>query len=379
MSAAHAISRSASRRWRAARAAARRARASARTTPPRRRGCRRRAPRPRRARGEGEDLPGRHRAPDTVADAPQEARCELCVVMIWRSGSVFGKDGGREHCRSSLGRPRRSLPSRSRLATATRSPAPTPTEGSQAGVDRTRPLRLPTTGRSSASPRCRSGCTSRRAAARASSATCASARPSRGATSPPGTDGCPGGWYSHLPAGLRVRRRRGHARRRSAPLVRAASARPDLSKPLPYHYGFVRAVAPQYLKVPEQGGAARERVRAREAPGVVERGGVGGQRGRAGRERRGARRRLASPSTARRCRRGREPSTQHVAGRALRRRERQRPGAVLARRRAADPQRERLQGAGATRSSPTACAATRASPSSAASPRATTRSIAASR
>lgn len=34
------------------------------------------------------------------------------------------------------------------------------------------------------------------------------------------------------------------------PLVRAASKRPDLAKPLPYQYGFVRATAPQYLRVP---------------------------------------------------------------------------------------------------------------------------------
>lgn len=35
-----------------------------------------------------------------------------------------------------------------------------------------------------------------------------------------------------------------------APLVRASSVRPDLRKPLPYAYGFVRAVAPQYLRIP---------------------------------------------------------------------------------------------------------------------------------
>ncbi len=34
------------------------------------------------------------------------------------------------------------------------------------------------------------------------------------------------------------------------PLVRAAARRPDLSKPLPYDYGFVRATAPQYLRIP---------------------------------------------------------------------------------------------------------------------------------
>lgn len=35
-----------------------------------------------------------------------------------------------------------------------------------------------------------------------------------------------------------------------APLVRAASRRPDLNSALPYKYGFVRATAPQYLRVP---------------------------------------------------------------------------------------------------------------------------------
>lgn len=34
------------------------------------------------------------------------------------------------------------------------------------------------------------------------------------------------------------------------PLVKAASVRPDLDKPLPYHYGFVRATAPQYIRIP---------------------------------------------------------------------------------------------------------------------------------
>ncbi len=34
------------------------------------------------------------------------------------------------------------------------------------------------------------------------------------------------------------------------PLVRATSKRPALDEPLPYHYGFVRATAPQYLKIP---------------------------------------------------------------------------------------------------------------------------------
>jgi lipoprotein-anchoring transpeptidase ErfK/SrfK len=38
----------------------------------------------------------------------------------------------------------------------------------------------------------------------------------------------------------------------SAPLVRASARRPDLSKPLPYKYGFVRATSPMYLRVPSR-------------------------------------------------------------------------------------------------------------------------------
>jgi lipoprotein-anchoring transpeptidase ErfK/SrfK len=67
--------------------------------------------------------------------------------------------------------------------------------------------------------------------------------------SPAGTDGCPGGWYSVYPRGF-VCVGEEATLDTSAPLVRAASTRPDLSKPMPYRYGFVRAVAPQYLKVP---------------------------------------------------------------------------------------------------------------------------------
>jgi lipoprotein-anchoring transpeptidase ErfK/SrfK len=35
-----------------------------------------------------------------------------------------------------------------------------------------------------------------------------------------------------------------------APLVRATRKRPELAKPLPYRYGFVRATSPQYLRIP---------------------------------------------------------------------------------------------------------------------------------
>src|SRR5690606_10565564 len=60
--------------------------------------------------------------------------------------------------------------------------------------------------------------------------------------------GCKGEWYRVYPMGymctdevtIDV----------DDPLVRAASRRPQLDKPLPYRYGFVRATAPQYLRIP---------------------------------------------------------------------------------------------------------------------------------
>jgi hypothetical protein len=72
----------------------------------------------------------------------------------------------------------------------------------------------------------------------------------RGAA-PAGADGCPGGWYSIYPRGF-VCVGEEASLDPAAPLVRAASVRPDLSRPMPYRYGFVRAVAPQYLKVPSK-------------------------------------------------------------------------------------------------------------------------------
>ncbi len=36
------------------------------------------------------------------------------------------------------------------------------------------------------------------------------------------------------------------------PIVKAANVRPDTNKPLPYFYGFIRAVAPLYLRLPSK-------------------------------------------------------------------------------------------------------------------------------
>jgi len=64
-----------------------------------------------------------------------------------------------------------------------------------------------------------------------------------------GNDACAGGWYHIAPRGY-VCVDDGVTLDPQAPIARAAALRPDLSKPLPYRYAFVRAVAPQYLRVP---------------------------------------------------------------------------------------------------------------------------------
>jgi hypothetical protein len=64
-----------------------------------------------------------------------------------------------------------------------------------------------------------------------------------------GTEGCPGGWYAVAPRGF-VCIGKYASLEIDAPIVRAASTRPDTSRPLPYSYGFVRAVAPLYMRPP---------------------------------------------------------------------------------------------------------------------------------
>ena len=65
-----------------------------------------------------------------------------------------------------------------------------------------------------------------------------------------GTAGCAGGWYAIKPAGF-VCIGEGAAVDSENPIVKVTHhRRPDLEKPMPYRYGFIRAVAPQYLHVP---------------------------------------------------------------------------------------------------------------------------------
>ncbi len=60
--------------------------------------------------------------------------------------------------------------------------------------------------------------------------------------------GCKGQWYHVFPMGYVCTD--DASIDLDAPMVRAASRRPDIDKPLPYRYGFVRATAPQYLRIP---------------------------------------------------------------------------------------------------------------------------------
>jgi len=61
--------------------------------------------------------------------------------------------------------------------------------------------------------------------------------------------GCKGGWYAVRPVGF-VCQDEEATIKADHPLVRAFSHGPDRNRPLPYSYAFVRAVAPNYLRVP---------------------------------------------------------------------------------------------------------------------------------
>ncbi len=60
--------------------------------------------------------------------------------------------------------------------------------------------------------------------------------------------GCKGQWFRVFPMGYVCTD--DATTDLETPLVRAASRRPELDKPMPYRYGFVRATSPQYLRVP---------------------------------------------------------------------------------------------------------------------------------
>ncbi len=62
-------------------------------------------------------------------------------------------------------------------------------------------------------------------------------------------DDCQGGYYKVLPAGFVCASVEATTNMKH-PLLRALTKRPDLTKPMPYPYAFVRAIAPNYYRVP---------------------------------------------------------------------------------------------------------------------------------
>ncbi len=60
--------------------------------------------------------------------------------------------------------------------------------------------------------------------------------------------GCQGSWYRVYPLGYACTDE--FTTDLNLPLVRATAKGPDLNNPLPYRYGFIRATAPQYLRIP---------------------------------------------------------------------------------------------------------------------------------
>ncbi len=62
---------------------------------------------------------------------------------------------------------------------------------------------------------------------------------------------CPGGWYEVRPVGF-VCAGNDATLKADHPVARAIDVEPDRSKPLPYAYAFLRAVAPNYMRVPSK-------------------------------------------------------------------------------------------------------------------------------
>lgn len=66
---------------------------------------------------------------------------------------------------------------------------------------------------------------------------------------PVALDDCAGGYYRVMPAGY-VCASEEASTDLNHPIIKALTRRPDLSKPMPYPYAFVRAIAPKYYRVP---------------------------------------------------------------------------------------------------------------------------------
>jgi lipoprotein-anchoring transpeptidase ErfK/SrfK len=69
---------------------------------------------------------------------------------------------------------------------------------------------------------------------------------------PVSKEDCPGGWYAVRPVGF-VCAGPDVTLKLEHPIARAIQVEPDRSQPMPYKYAFVRAIAPNYLRVPSKG------------------------------------------------------------------------------------------------------------------------------
>jgi len=68
---------------------------------------------------------------------------------------------------------------------------------------------------------------------------------------PVGKNGCVGGWYAVRPLGF-VCAGDEATTNLEHPLARAIQVEPNLNWPMPYRYGFIRSIAPNYLKLPSK-------------------------------------------------------------------------------------------------------------------------------
>ncbi len=62
---------------------------------------------------------------------------------------------------------------------------------------------------------------------------------------------CAGGWYAVRPVGFVCAGSEASTELQNS-IARAIAVEPDRSRPMPYHYGFLRSIAPYYLKVPSK-------------------------------------------------------------------------------------------------------------------------------
>jgi hypothetical protein len=85
------------------------------------------------------------------------------------------------------------------------------------------------------------------------------ARVSRSAE-PVSKEDCPGGWYAVRPVGF-VCAGPDLSLKLDHPIARAIQVEPDRSQPMPYKYAFLRAIAPNYLRIPSKAEQAQYEMR----------------------------------------------------------------------------------------------------------------------